>query len=95
LLNDVTCEVIGCDRRACWLLVVRQDSCNEDFLCHVHWELLRDHDSRQAGCYVYLSSLLAEGKGLTSAGAVAHPRQVCGLETNPDALGKAAGRNLK
>jgi hypothetical protein len=82
MLKDIACEVIGCTKRASWLRVVRQEACCEEFLCHVHWELLRERHLEQASYYIHLSSLFAEGTGLTSFGAIAHPRQVCDVETN-------------
>jgi hypothetical protein len=67
MLEDFCCEVIGCEERACWLLVLCQDNYSEEFLCNAHWELLNHHDPQRASHYTHLSSVLAEGMGLMEA----------------------------
>ncbi len=56
--EECCCEVIGCERQASWLLVVRQDTRSEDCLCAIHWELLHLQNPRQADRYTPLPACL-------------------------------------
>ena len=64
LVEHSYCEVIGCMREASWMLRNPDDYRCEDYLCHVHWELLRVPSYRRACRYVHLSSIFSEGMGL-------------------------------
>ena len=63
-MNAACCEVIGCDRQARWLLVVREHLYSEDYLCDRHWDLLHLKTPVVASHYAFIPSLLAEDTDL-------------------------------